>query len=257
MPTITLIGRVLPETINVNVSGLELVNWPVPEAGLDVAIQIEIAHSKVTAVCTANRFDPAVDFMPIYIRAFDLARAAADLVGFAEGRPLMVVFDSVVDPTGEPKPVRVEQPAFARYVTAFGLNRNLSEVWKVIVEDPAIFQALNDLVACIALPHHGPINAARVVEGLSHTIGGVGAKPQVRWNALRDALNVDKDFLQQITDLSAEPRHGNRTHIPGIQVDRVVTRAWMIMNRFLEYKLRGGVPLPTAEFPLLVGRRPD
>lgn len=254
MPTIAFIGRILPDTVDVTILGLGQVNWKIPESGLDITIEIEIVHSKVTATCAANRFNRTDDLMPIYIRAFDLARTAADLISFAEGRALVVLFEWVVEDDGKTTPLRTEQPALARYVTALSRDRNLADVWKLTVEEPAIFQALNDLVTCISLPHHGPINAARVVEGLSHIIGGVGAPAATRWQALREALNLDRAFLQLITDISTKPRHGNRTHIPGSQVDRVVTRAWMVMNRFLEFKLRGSSsPLPIAEFPLLTG----
>jgi hypothetical protein len=255
MPDIVLTGRVLPETVQISVGGLPAVNWKIPEADLEISLQLEIQGSKITVRCNASRFDPPKDVVPIWLRSFDLARMTVDLLGFSEGRALTVVLDSITDDAGKTTPIEAKVPALARYVTSV-TDSTYGDVWELIVKEPAIFLGLNDLVTTIALPHHGPVNAARVVEGLTHLVAGDAAKPSERWQALREALNLDRDFLQPISDISTEPRHGNRTHIPGHLVDQVVTRAWMIMNRFLEYKLKGCVPLPLTEFPLLTGKKP-
>jgi len=253
MPKIVLTGRVLPAAISVNVDGLGTINWKSPDIELEMAFDIRIKNSVVTIECETNRFTPPDDVQEIWRRAFDLTRAAVDLIAFAQGRGLTVLIETLTDPTGVTSNIVAEDAALGTLVTAIQLEKNFLEIWKIVATNPALFQALNDLVAGIALPHQAAVNCARVVEGLSHLIGGVGADAKARWKALREALNLDRTYVQPITDVSTDPRHGNRTHIPGGVLRPITTRSWVIMDRFLEYRRRGGAPLREPEFPLLKG----
>jgi hypothetical protein len=70
---------------------------------------------------------------------------------------------------------------------------------------------------------------------------------------MRDVLNLDLDYLKLISDASTNPRHGVPERAGGLLCSEVVLRTWNVMNRFFEYRKRGNVPLPLAEFPLLKG----
>jgi len=126
-------------------------------------------------------------------------------------------------------------------------------MWDLVVADPALFQALDDLIVSITLPHHSPVNCARAVEGLRHLIAAPGASASQAWEQMRDALRLDRTFLQLITDTSTAPRHGNRAYIPGATTTETVRRSWIVMDRFLAYRKRGNTPRPVAEFPVLTG----
>jgi hypothetical protein len=252
MPKITLTGRVLPDAVMVNMI-LPSTNWNADEAGLKLEFQIRIVESVVTIDCESNRFNAPQDVAPIWQRAFDLVRSAVDLLAFADARGYTVILDRVIDPAGAVSAILPEDPRLRSLITAIHPDKNFGEIWRIIVAEPAIFQAMNDLVTGIALPHQSAVNCARVVEALSHLIGGVGAEAAARWKALRGALNLDRSYVQAITDISTNPRHGNRTYIPPATLWSATHRAWVIMDRFLEYKRRGGTPLTDPEFPILKG----
>jgi hypothetical protein len=68
---------------------------------------------------------------------------------------------------------------------------------------------------------------------------------------MRRNLHIDRAYLDFITDQSIGSRHGDPQHIPGGPVTETVRRAWVVMNRYLEYRKRGNGPLTAPEFPLL------
>jgi hypothetical protein len=64
-------------------------------------------------------------------------------------------------------------------------------------------------------------------------------------------LQIDRSYLEFITDTSTGPRHADPEHIPGSVCHEISVRAWTITNRFFEYLKRGSQPLPLSDFPLL------
>lgn len=173
MPNVTLLGRVLPDAIKINLI-LPAIDWAAPDIGLILKFEIQIVQSAITVKCETNRFNGADDIGYIWQRAFDLVRSAVDLISFADGRGLTVVLDGIIDPVGVGSNLIAEDITLKALVTAIHLDKNFDEIWRIVLSDPAIFQALNDLVVGISVPHLSVINCARAVEGLSHIIGGVG-----------------------------------------------------------------------------------
>ena len=72
------------------------------------------------------------------------------------------------------------------------------------------------------------------------------------WAKFRESLRIDENYILLITDYSKAARHGNREYVPGPIAGEIVRRAWAIMNRFFEFRMRGNQPLPITEFPVLV-----
>ena len=68
---------------------------------------------------------------------------------------------------------------------------------------------------------------------------------------MRRRLNLSKSYLDFIVDTSKGPRHGDRSYIDQPTLNEVIKRSWIIMNRFLECRLREGEALPSLEFPEL------
>jgi hypothetical protein len=132
-------------------------------------------------------------------------------------------------------------------------RKNLEKVLLIVFGDPRIFMALNDLILANTLPHHAPTNCARVLEGLRTVMTPDGMGRDKGWPILRQNLQMDRTYLEFITEHSTGPRHGDRSHISGDVTMAIVGRTWTIMNRFLEFKKRGDTQLPLVEFPMLVG----
>jgi hypothetical protein len=72
---------------------------------------------------------------------------------------------------------------------------------------------------------------------------------------MRENLRVDRSYLQLITDQSKAPRHGDVQAIEALVTEEVAKRCWTIMNRYFEFKKRGGSPLPLSEYPLLTDQQ--
>src|ERR1700741_442292 len=104
-----------------------------------------------------------------------------------------------------------------------------------VLSDPTLFMALNDLVSAITIPHVAPVACIRAIEGIRHLIALPDTKEPQAWQQMRDALRVDRNFLQFISDASKGPRHARPGHIPGDIVKEVCRRSWIVMNRYLEY----------------------
>ena len=256
MPTIHFTGKVLPSIVKVTVDSGRQLNWSEPNIGLEMKITLHIKDSVVDAECELNRYEDK-ELATYYMRALDLVRASVDLVSFAMARGLTVFLDTVVKPNGIPSPILLENPLLVPLVTAFRVNADKScaesndKMCQLVLTEPPLFMALNDLIVAITLPHHSPVNCARAIEGLRSIITPPGMDRKDGWAVLRDKLRIEKEYLAFITQYSTGPRHGDRAHIPGNICDEIIKRAWIIMNRFLEFRKRGNQPLPESEFPTL------
>jgi hypothetical protein len=257
MPTIHFMGKILPRVVNITINHVPEVSWVAEALGLTLKFTIRIKDSVIDVQCDADRFEG--DYLPhCYMRAVDLARASVDLVSFVTAKGFTVFLDTFVGANGMPSLLIQEQANLTAFVTAFKMNTQSKEenatfdrVYQLVLSEPALFMALNDLIVSITLPHHASVNCARAIEGLRNIIAPPGIDRKKGWASLRDNLHVEREYLEFVTEYSTAARHGDRTHIPGPIVIEITKRAWIIMNRFLEFRKRGNCPLPESEFPTL------
>jgi hypothetical protein len=191
-------------------------------------------------------------------RASDLAHAAVDCFCFSHGIGLSVVLETITNDKGIASSILPSDPSLATYCTAFDLSpdnkgaNNFDAMFRMIVSEPPIMMALNDLILAITVPHHSSVNCARAIDSIRVLICP-GKKAGQAWPIVRQNLNVDEAYLSYITEASKGPRHGDRTFIPGQVTTEAAKRSWIVMNRFLEFRKRGNQPLPTLDFPILLG----
>ena len=251
MPTVHFHGRVLPEVVNVSLDNSPPVTWQKPELGLVMEFTTRITRSKIDVECKLNRWQHDDDFLPVYIRALDLCRASVDLIAFSMGYGLTVYLDTFINPDGAQSSLLSKDDGLAPLCTAFSPKVGFHEVHNMVLQEPALFMALNDLISAITLPHQSPVNCARAMDRIKHLIAPGAANDKDAWRQMRNALRVDEAYLKFITDHSAAPRHGRPGHIPGNITTEVTRRAWTVMNRYFELRKAGG-SLP-AHFSLLKG----
>jgi hypothetical protein len=258
MPKVQFAGRIFPEAIQLSVKDHPQINWRDDENDLDINFAISIQNGAVTVDCDVNKFDPGLHLTSLYMRAFDLARVTVDLTAFCTGYGFTVLFEKFTSPSGEITNLGPHDPRLGALCTAFKMGQSplstdendFHKVLVIVSTDWRIFFALRDLIEAITLPHESTTNCARVIERLRHVIAPNRPKGQA-WRMLRNALNLSEPYLKLITDISTGPRHGDPTHIPGKTTVEISRRAWIIMNRFFEYKKRNAGSLPLADFPLL------
>lgn len=244
MPSIQLLGQVLPAPVQVSVSDLDLVTWEAPELNLSMKFQQRIVHSAIHVACDLNRWGDEV-LPTVFKHALDLCRASVDLVGFSMGWGLTVHLHSFVDPDGNVSALLFQAPGLSPLCTAYNVSEGFGEIHRMVLQEPTLMHALNDLVQAITVPHKSLVNCARAMDRLKHLVAPAGATKKDAWAALQSALRIEEDYLKVITAASANPRHGGLTHVPGTMVRDVTSRAWTVMNRYLEYRKAGGV-LPVA-----------
>jgi hypothetical protein len=247
-------GRIYPEAISVSMTNLPSVRWSdggMIALGLEPACHTKIENNVVTMDVDIQRFDTAY-FTPLVMRAYDTARSAIDLVSFATGNGHTFLLETWVNPSGETVPLAAMQPALGALATAVNGARNFHDVIWLLMRDPPLFLALRDLIDAITQWHQTPIAAARAIERLRHlALPGVDDRRK-QWRRLGELLQLEDSYTKIIRGTSVGPRHGDPAHIPGTTTTEIATRAWVIMNRFIEFRKRGGAdPLPVSEFPLL------
>jgi hypothetical protein len=231
------------------------VNYRSAELGLNVDLVLAINESLVDVACSSNQIGPN-DIAVIHKVAFDLARAAVDVLAFSTGYALTVVFDRFIATDGKESVFFVHDPSLPRLCTAFvqgssDPTSSLGSITSIVFREPPLFMALDDLIGAISLHHLSLTNCARALETLRHLVAP-GMPREDQWERLRDMLQIDRTYLQLITDHSKAGRHGERTYTPPNIVEEIIRRSWTIMNRFLEFRKRGNIQLPDSDFPVLV-----
>ena len=253
MPTVQFLGKILPSVVDITFTDVPTVNWESKDIDLKMSFKIEVNKSSVRVVCEVSRYETSV--LPhLFMRAFDLARAAVDLACFSSGIGATVFLETLVDPYGNRSTLLAQDQRLVNACTAFRAgpppNPDMTTILNAVLTEPPLFMALNDLIAAIALPHHSSVTCARAVERLRNIIAPSASRKD-SWESLRRNLNIERDYVEFVTSHSTGPRHGDPQHVPGTITMEITLRAWNIMNRFLEFRKRNNVALPISEFPML------
>jgi hypothetical protein len=253
MTKVQFLGRVLPEPVKITVHVPEL-KWKWQEQSLELIFRVKIDNSIVNVECELEKYEPSY-FVELHKRASDLISASANLAAFATGYGLIVTLDTFIDTAGTPSQIILTAPALQPLCTAYGLEDarqgDFAAVYNIVITEPALFRAINDLIAAITFPHCSTVNCGRVIDSIrrmiSPTLDGGAA-----WQAMHQALNVSRPYQEWISKQSTGPRHADPAFVPGAVTTELVHRTWVIMNRFLEYRKRGNQSLTAPDFPQCV-----
>jgi hypothetical protein len=256
MPTIHYLGDVVPSNhIKLTATGMPQPHYHSTEFGIDADINVSIIDSIVDVTCTMSRYEPS-HFPHLHKIAFDMARATVHLYTFASGNTLAVIFNWFIDVDGTKRPLLIQHQQLAQFCKAFSLTPGpgewgIGEAANVVFSDHMVFTALDHLVGAVSHHSETVVNCARAIETLRTAVALPGASRKDAWEQFRTALNIDKKFLKLVTDTSTNGRHGQETFIPGEVTGEIIRRAWIVMNRFLEFRKKGSQPLSSLDFPLL------
>ncbi len=259
MPTVQFAGRVLPATHPFSFWNIPRVNWELKEINLVMTFAIHVDNGAVTVQCEINRLG-VMEISQLYRRALDLSRVAADAVSFASGIGFTVHLERISIDGSDPKELVFRQPDVEGLCTAYSLSINgtpeqkqdVTGILTLLMTEPPLYMALNDLIQQLLLPHSAGINCGRMLDGLKKIVGPA-MNDKAGWLVLQEAIRADAAYLKFISDNSTKPRHGDRTMSNDAITAEAIKRSWIIMNRFLIYRKRGSYPLPAVEFPILLG----
>jgi hypothetical protein len=217
---------------------------------------VKIVDSVAEVACTVQAYTPHDIGLP-HIRALELARSIVDSIAFVNGVGLTLIFEELIGPDEEIRLILPLNPQLPRLCTAFSAapdampDCTLEAMTRLVIREPSLFLALNDLIVAVTVPGQVAVNCGRAIEGLRKIMVPNDPSRKLGWAALQSNLNVERSYRELITDTSTGPRHGDRADIPDNLSQEVIERSWVIMNRFLEYRKRGNVPLLVSEFPVL------
>jgi hypothetical protein len=160
MPTVYLKGQALPACHLVTL-GERKVRWEEPAPfGLIMEFTLDINNSVIDIRCEVNRFREE-DLTPIDTRALDLARASVNLAAFATGLGMQVILHTFIKPDGTANAISMADVRLAYLCTAFGtnstdpkVNAGFDEAYKLVITEPAVFMALDDLI--VSINHSAP-----------------------------------------------------------------------------------------------------
>jgi len=258
MSTVYFRGRVLPAPVEISFNDIPQSNWEWQEEGLTLHFTVRITKSKIEVECNLDRYHDDY-IVELHRRAYDLARASINVAAFATGFGVTVFFDEFVGPNGIPTPRVFTNPQLVPECTSFKMNpstiqekKDLEAILGIVMSEPALFMALNDLIYGVSTPHMTPVNCGRVVDALRKLIAP-DVEPKQGWPIFQNTIHADESYLTFISEHSKEQRHGGHVRIDGPTTTKIAVRTWAIMNRFLEFRKRGNQPLPLTEFPLLRG----
>jgi hypothetical protein len=241
-------GRVIPEVRRVTIPQISPIQYSDPW-GFHAEICIVIADGKVEIDCVCFDAEPRTNMC--IGRSFECATALVDLYAFTKGWSLSVIFDRMVVGSTV-RPLAFSELSLPPLASSIASDDDFRAVWKQLPKAFNLKFALHDLVTSIGSLNYPHIGAARSVEAIRRLIAPDAQNENMAWSKMRALLNIERVYLQQITDASGDPRHGNRGGVTGEGQQVVMQRAWTIMNRYLEFMKRGcEKPLPQNEFPTL------
>jgi hypothetical protein len=241
-------GRVIPELRKVTIPQISPIQYSDPW-GFHGDIYITIVDGRVEIDCVCFDAEPRTDMC--IERSFECATALVDLYAFTKGWSLSVVRDRMIVGTTV-RPLAISELSLQPLASSIASDDDFRAVWKQLLKAFNLKFALHDLVTSIGSLNYPHIGATRSVEAIRRLIAPDAQNENMAWSKMRSLLNIERVYLQQITDASRDPRHGNRGGVTGEGQLVVMQRAWTIMNRYLEFMKRGGgEPLPQNEFPVL------
>lgn len=255
MTTFKFAGKVLPEHIKVSLNYKLSFPWVYkPES--KVTMTISISNSQIAVECTNNDGMSDDDIAYVWTLAADKAHALVDSISFYLGSPLSMDMHTYQVNGGKPQLLTWRDPRLTPTWTTSpsakepGLDRN-QVVHQLALGNQHFAVAMNDLKQALIHHHSAPVYCARTVETLRHLVSGPGLNTGESWDKFRTVLNIERDFVQHITDASKGPRHGEGVPLSHDQIGIIVLRAWQIMNRFIEYEIGNRQPLTAPKFPPL------
>jgi hypothetical protein len=251
MPTTRILGKIYPAI-------LERFPGPLPSkryqnsSGLTIDVDIKIANSEFEIVCQSNRLAPQSEILPIAAIAI---RITIDLFSFATGIGLVPLLECYIDPDGTKTLIQSRSPYLTELNTTITSTNDFVYVLGLLAESPVFYMALNDLAVALSQFHNTPINCARAIDGLRHLLSNADSSRSEQWAEMHNKLRVTHKYLQLISDNSKLERHGKRHELDPMTVKEIGVRPWTVMNRYIEFRKRGGAqPFPTKNFLSLIIR---
>ena len=246
--TLVFSGKVLPERAFVDFGRPYEIRFSIGDNGATYHARLHIYANQV--VVTVKTPSTEVNIPTVKNAVEGSVRVLTDFVGYLHGHGYDVEITSVWDSeTGK--------------VTVFGIDvavtsdskkerrAKLGKLLPVVLSSSEIQLALADLREAIRSPGDTGFFSYRAIETLMQTFKDDGDDAKKGWSQMRAALNLDEQWLKYVRRHATDRRHGKGRSISWEERRETMSRAWLVMDRYLEYLSKDRKPLAEAEFPTM------
>jgi hypothetical protein len=251
MADVQLLGRVYPAGFTVNLHAPRM-KYASDDGALTAEIDVQVTDSDVSVSWTTSDYNRDT-LAAIWVHSRKLVTSLVDLIAFRAGAAATVVLDRYKDPTGRIDTLVIGQPQVKGISTLLDSDAGLLSVFGVVAHEPHLMTVLEDLISGLWSQDHKIINCARSVEAIRQLVAGYHLEPNAQWPIFRVALNVERSYLDLIMDYSTDPRHGKKDSAPTNEVNTIMERTWILIDRFFNYRVGGNKRLDESLFPILRG----
>jgi hypothetical protein len=252
MPIIRYLGKITPTDVNVTLASIPYGTSNHLHFGLECKWELRIVDSSVAVALELNKFDLDQHLQPTINFAQDIAKIAASLLSLQHGIAFELILEKLILPNGEMKWVYCKEQEFPKYMTAIHKQEGFNQAIVLAISNHTLSMILRDITDGLRSNYQGVIGAARAMDGICNHFVPDGMTRKDGWPLMQKALNASENYIKSITRRSEGPRHANWDDYSAEKENReAAERAWILVNRFLEYRKRGDQPLPSSDFPFL------
>ncbi|MCL5037226.1 MAG: hypothetical protein M1269_08945 [Chloroflexi bacterium] len=249
MRTYIFSGKIFPERANVNIPASKSYGrFQTSNAVYDFEASLSIQVSQVSVI--VNLSDDTIDLETLKNIIENLVRGEVDIYGYLSGLGYDVEITAVVEPNGNHRVfgVGIQSLHEAKDERPFSYK----ETWEIVGKSPFLQHALANLRESIKVPHDTGFFCYRAVESIRQNFrkNTNGNDKKSSWERMRNALRIDKSWIDKLKVYGDPQRHGELKPISGEDRILLMEHAWKVVDRFLIY-LKRDSPLPVNEFPLL------
>lgn len=249
-------GKVVPERVPVT-WGTPLQGAAQSPVGFSFTFRVAIHNSQVVVDVEVTEGTP--DLSTLRNAAADCVRTITDLVGYTRGCYLDVeIISAVSQETNDWAVFGIEIPVLASRREDKQIGVLDAQLIKAVGTSIPAQIVLADFREAMGMPVGTGFFCYRAIEAMMQSMK---AAPQENdgpaWDRLRGTLCIDRSALDEIKEHADLPRHGKPSVITDAERARVFELADQIIERFLEYLIRGEKALPAEEFSILKGNTPS
>lgn len=195
--------------------------------------------------------ESAVDLPTLRIRVEEVLATVVNVKGYLSGRAYNLDIVEAVDPSGQ---------VFSFVSGAQGLEDSENERpldWRTVLAlcqtVPSLPRVFANLRNSILFVHDTGLFCFRAMEVIREPFDNLAGGNRDRgWDAMRNALRVDRSWLRYLQDFAEPQRHGSRKGMTGQERILAIRHGWQVVDRYCLFLHRDSGDLPEREFELLI-----
>ena len=194
--------------------------------------------------------EPLTDIQPVAEALGNAMSGLYDALGLAMGAPFSVKLDGYqLVGSNTFASFSLSLPRFGEAISQAGLNPH--DWIALALQSNHLTAALRDLRVAMLTPTEAATHCYRAIERIRHAFSTGNRDRSRSWERLREALCLDRSWLDTYTDHATAVRHGELMGVTLDDRDRCLTQAATVAIRYAAYLKGGAQNLSPLAFPLL------